>query len=70
MVSLQDHSVPPEKLVAKTIAGLVSAGIPSAALGRIEGVPTVTITGCIVLNTAARDSLPPLLGGASSSFAG
>ena len=70
VVSLQYHTVPPEKLVAKTFAGLVSAGIPSSALGRIDGALAVTVTGCIVLNSAARDSLPSQLGGSDSPFEG
>ena len=70
VVSFQYHTVPPEKLVAKTLAGLVSAGIPSSALGRVDAALAVTVTGCIVLNAAARDSLPSQLGGSDSSFAG
>ena len=70
VVTLQYHTVPPEKLVAKTISGLVNAGIPSAALGRVTGLRHVTITGCILLNSMAREHLPPQLGGAAASFEG
>ena len=61
-VTLQYHTVPPEKLVAKTVAGLINAGLPSAALGRVAGM-RVTITGRILLNPMAREHLPPQLGG-------
>ena len=70
MVTLQYHSVPPEKLVAKTVAGLITSGIPAAALGRVSGLRDVTLTGCIFLNALAREQLPHQLGGGAASFDG
>ena len=70
VVTLQYHTLPPEKLVARTVAGLMQAGIPLSALGRVTGIRSVTVTGCIVLNAMAREHLPSQLGGVAASFAG
>ena len=67
-VSLRYHSVPIERLAEVTTRRLAEAGLPSSCLGRLDD-RRVTLTGCVVLPSFARSSLPPSLGGDAMDFA-
>ena len=67
-VTLKYHALPADRLERLTRLDLVSAGVPEHALGGVvDGV--FTLSPCIELSAAARASLPPVLGGASLTFA-
>ena len=78
MVHLKYHTVPLERLAARTVRDLTHAGLGASAFGRLEGAslpgsPGISgarlfLTGCIPLTEHARASLPPELGGTNAAF--
>jgi hypothetical protein len=77
-VHLKYHTVPLERLAARTVRDLTHAGLGASAFGRLEsasqpGSPGILgarlfLTGCIPLTEHARASLPPELGGTNAAF--
>ena len=66
-VNIKYHTIPASRLAALTQDGLIEAGIPRHALGVLHGLK-ITLTACVELDTHARHSLPPILGGTDSDF--
>ena len=69
-VNLKYHTLPADRLERATRLDLVSSGVPETALGTgsLER-GTFALSPCVELSSAARASLPPVLGGVSHTFA-